>query len=93
MDAKLTSVLGAWQEIKTMINQPVAAISTVNALLYPILGVGDIGDKVSKGKYKGMDKYLYGIKTYTIPWWSGIEKTIDFENQDNVFTIFNNKYN
>lgn len=80
MDANLTSPFGVFQEAKTMMNQPVAVFSAVNSLMYPILGIGQ-------------DDYWKNVYHYTIPWVYGVEKTIDFEHQDNVFTIFVNKYN
>lgn len=89
MDANLTSVLGVWQELKTIINQPVAAISTINGLLYPILGIRDLWKETKDGE----NAWWAGVQKYTIPFKDNVEKTIDFENQDNVFTIFNNKYN
>lgn len=78
-------------EMNTLINNPIAATSTVNALLYPFTGIGDITDTIKSGRHKGENRYLRNLEKYWLPFSKQIEEIQNFDEDEGVFAVFNKK--
>lgn len=90
-DEKAATIPGAIIEAKTIINNPIASTQTVAGLLYPILGVMDIGETIQSGRYKGWNKYARNVVKYTIPFYSQIDQLINIGTESGVFQTFDNQ--
>lgn len=88
VDVKGSTPYGIPTEMNTLINSPIAATSTINAMMYPVAGLGDIGTTIQKGRYKGWDKYLKNMYKYWLPFTKHIEQYKDFSEDDQLFQIF-----
>ena len=77
-------------EMNTLINSPIAATNTINALMYPVIGLPDLfsGEKIKSGKHKGEYKYLRNIYKYWLPFTKHIEQLQDFDTDESVFQVF-----
>lgn len=84
---------GALYESKTVINSPIASVSTVNGLLYPFLGLQDLDKTVQRGRYKGWNKYWKNTLFYTVPFWKNIDQLEHLGDEDTLFYIFDNSRN
>lgn len=89
VDVQGSTPLGIPTEMNTLINSPIAATNTVNALLYPFVGIWDIGTEIQSGKHKGEDKYLRNLEKYWLPFMKHIEQYLDFSEDEGVFAVFN----
>lgn len=81
---------GFVKEGVTLAQTPFAFIKTVNGLLYPITGLGEIGDVYKVGRNKGKSKYWTKIKKNTIPFYGQIDQLLHMDNEDYVFNVFDN---
>lgn len=88
IDVKGSTPYGIPTEMNTLINSPIAATSTVNAMLYPVVGLGDIDEEVKRGRYKGWKKYTKNMYKYWLPFAKHIEQIKDFSEDDQIFQIF-----
>lgn len=79
---------GIPMEMNTLINNPIAASNVVNSLLYPIMGLGDITETISRGKHKDENKYLRNIKKYSLPFYGQIEQLREMDEDNGVFKVF-----
>lgn len=75
-------------EATSMINSPIPSTNVVKGWLYPFYGIVDINDEVKSGRYKGWNKYGYGVYKNTVPFLYSIEQTINMDTEDDVFNIF-----
>lgn len=75
-------------EMNTLINNPIAASNVVNSMLYPIVGIGDITETISRGKHKDENKYFRNMKKYFLPFYGQIEQLIEMGEDDGVFKVF-----
>jgi len=88
LDFKASTSLGALLEAKTMINSPIASVNTFNGLLYPIVGLPEIGETIKSGRYKGWNKYARGLYKYTLPFGYQIDQCIHMDEDEGIFQIF-----
>lgn len=87
VDVQGSVPIGIPTELNTLINSPIAATNTVNALLYPFVGVGDIGTKIQRGKYKGRDKYFRNLEKYWLPFVKHFEQLLNMDEDQGVFQV------
>lgn len=93
MELRVSNPIGAVMELGKLINQPIPSQSTFRGLIYPIWGLA-AGDFLEEGKYrkygKGYteNKYWHNIKRYSLPFYSQIEQLIHFEDDDDVYKVF-----
>ena len=94
LDVEAATPTGAILNAKTLINSPIPAVNTVNGLLYPIYGLGDIDDTISRGPYKGWNKYGRNLLKYTVPFYNQIDQLSRMDEDETVFNVFDssNKY-
>ena len=90
MDVRGSTPYGLPMEMTKMINSPVAATNTVNALMYPFIGLPDINKKVKSGRYKGWNKYGRNIIKYWVPFYNQIDQLEHMGEDESVFTVFEN---
>lgn len=82
-------------EAKTIIQSPVASVNTVNAILYPFIGLtnGDLGHTLESGRYKGWNKYGRNLLKYTVPFYGQIDQLAHMDEEDYIFNMFNTQRN
>lgn len=90
MDVRGSTPYGLPMEMTKMINSPVAATNTVNALMYPFIGLPDIDKKVESGRYKGWNKYERNMTKYWAPFYNQIDQLEHMDEDESVFTVFEN---
>lgn len=90
MDVRGSTPYGLPMEMTKMINSPVAATNTVNALMYPFVGLPDIDKKVESGRYKGWNKYERNMTKYWAPFYNQIDQLEHMDEDESVFTVFEN---
>lgn len=90
MDVRGSTPYGLPMEMTKMINSPVAATNTVNALMYPFIGLPDINKKVKSGRYKGWNKYGRNIIKYWVPFYNQIDQLEHMGEDESVFAVFEN---
>lgn len=88
MDVESATPIGALVNAKTMLNSPMASINTVNGLVYPIFGLGDIDDTIKSGPYKGWNKYGRNVLKYTVPFYNHIDQLKRMDEDESIFTVF-----
>lgn len=90
VDTQGATPWGIPKEANTLINSPIAATNTINALMYPVIGLPDLfsGEKIKSGKHKGEYKYPRNIYKYWIPFTKQIEQLQDFAEDETVFQVF-----
>lgn len=82
---------GIISEAKKTINSPIPLITTINGLMYPITGIGDVTDTIEKGRYEGWNRYARNVLWYTVPFYKQVDQLIHMDEEDALFTIFDNK--
>lgn len=80
---------GVPKEMNTLINSPIAATNTINAIMYPVYGLSDIDDTIKTGKHKGENRYLRNMEKYFVPYNRQIERLRDLPDDESMFSIFN----
>lgn len=90
MDVRGSTPYGVPMEMTKMINSPVAATNTVNALMYPFVGLPDIDKKVKSGRYKGWNKYERNMVKYWVPLYNQIDQLEHMDEDESVYTVFEN---
>lgn len=90
MDVRGSTPYGVPMEMTKMINSPVAATNTVNALMYPFVGLPDIDKKVKSGRYKGWNKYERNMVKYWVPFYNQIDQLEHMDEDESVYTVFEN---
>lgn len=80
---------GVPKEMNTLINSPIAATNTINAIMYPVYGLSDIDDTIKTGKHKGENRYLRNMEKYFVPYNRQIERLQDLPDDESMFSIFN----
>ncbi|MBQ9391933.1 MAG: hypothetical protein IJU02_07060 [Lachnospiraceae bacterium] len=90
IDTKGSSPYGVPTEANTLINSPIAATQTINALLYPVTGLPDLfsGKEIQSGPHEGEYKYWRNIYKYWIPFTKQIEQMEEFGESESLFQIF-----
>ena len=89
VDVQGSIPLGIPTELNTLINSPFSATNTVNALLYPVMGIGDVFKEVGSGKHKGENKYLRNLEKHWVPFYKHIEQYMEMGEDEGVFAVFN----
>lgn len=74
----------------TLLNSPVASVKTINGILYPITGLGEIDEEYSRGPHQGENKYWVKFKKNTLPFYGQIDQLIRMGDEDYIFNIFDN---
>lgn len=90
MDVRGSTPYGLPMEMTKMINSPVAATNTVNALMYPFVGLPDIDKKVKSGRYKGWNMYERNMVKYWVPFYNQIDQLEHMDEDESVYTVFEN---
>lgn len=90
MDTRGSSPYGIPMEMTKMINSPMAATNTVNALMYPVVGLPDLNDTIKSGRYKGWNKYGRNMLKYWVPFYNQIDQLEHMGEDESVFAVFNN---
>ena len=78
----------AIQNMITILQSPMASISTANSMLYTIYGLGDITDTIQSGPHKGENKYLRNVIKYDFPFVKDWEQLETMKDKDDVFKAF-----
>lgn len=89
MDVRGSVPYGIPMEITKMINSPVAATNTVNALMYPVVGLPDINETIKSGRHKGWNKYGRNMLKYWAPFYNQIDQLNHMGEDESVFAVFN----
>lgn len=93
MDIRGSTPYGVPMEMTKMINSPIAATNTVNALMYPFVGLSDIDDAIKSGRYKGWNKYGRNMVKYWVPFYNQIDQLEHMGEDESVFQVFEHKMN
>lgn len=88
MDVRGSTPYGVPMEMTKMINSPMAATNTVNALMYPVVGLGDLDDTIKSGRYKGWNKYGRNMLKYWTPFYNQIDQLQNMGEDESVFAVF-----
>lgn len=89
MDVRGSTPYGVPMEMTKLINSPMAATNTVNALMYPFVGLGDLDDTIRSGRYKGWNKYGRNMLKYWTPFYNQIDQLQYMDEDESVFAVFN----
>ena len=81
---------GVVKEGVTLAQTPFAITKTLNGLLYPITGIGEITEKYQKGRNQDKNKYWTKIKKNTLPFYGQIDQLLHMDNEDYIFNVFDN---
>ena len=81
---------GVVKEGTTLAQTPFAFIKTVNGLLYPVTGLGELGDTYSVGRNKGKNKYVVKVLKNTVPFYGQIDQLLHMDTEDYVYSVFDN---
>ena len=75
--------------IITMIQSPMAGITTMNSLLYVFFGLfnGDLLDEIKSGKHKGENRYWRNVTKSTLPFFKDWEQMQNMDTDDAVFQV------
>ena len=90
MDVRGSTPYGLPMEMTKMINSPIAATNTVNALMYPFVGLPDLDKQVKSGRYRGWNKYERNMVKYWVPFYNQIDQLEHMGEDESVFTVFEN---
>ena len=90
MDVNASIPWGIPMEMTKMINSPIAATNTVNAMMYPFVGLPDINDTIRSGRYKRWNKYGRNMLKYWTPFYNQIDQLQYMDEDESVFAVFNN---
>ena len=71
-----------------ILQSPIAATNTIQAWLYLITGIGDIGETIKSGPNKGQNKYWRNVEKYALPFFKNWEQFIRFGENDGIFKVF-----
>lgn len=88
MDVRGSTPYGVPMEMTKMINSPVSATNTVNALMYPFVGLPDLDKTVQSGRYKGWNKYERNMLKYWAPFYNHIDQLQYMDEDESVFAVF-----
>lgn len=74
----------------TIMNSPMAGVSTVNSILYILFGFfnGDLWETIQSGEYKGWNKYGRNVMKYTLPFFKDYEHMRTLDKDDSIFKVF-----
>lgn len=90
MDVRGSTPYGLPMEMTKMINSPMAATNTVNALMYPFVGLTDIDKTIKSGRYRGWNKYERNMLKYWMPFYNQIDQLQHMGEDESVFAVFEN---
>ena len=88
MDVNASVPWGIPMEMTKMINSPIAATNTVNALMYPLFGLPDLNEQIKSGRYKGWNKYGRNMLKYWVPFYNQIIQLQNMDEDESVFAVF-----
>lgn len=89
-DAESSTPWGAFRNYETMLNSIIPALKTFDNAFYFITGLGDYGTPLQSGPDAGMDKYWRNILKYNMPFWRDYKRLEQFEENDEMFNVFEN---
>lgn len=89
MDVRGSTPYGIPREITKIINSPVAATNTVNAMMYPVVGLPDVTETIKSGRYRGWNKYGRNMLKYWTPFYNQIDQLNNMGEDEAVFAVFN----
>lgn len=84
-----SSPIGMIPEAKKIIQSPIAFVNTISGILYPIYGIGDIGDTIKSGRYKGWNKYGRNVLKYSVPFYNQLDQLVHMDSEDAMYSVFN----
>ncbi len=78
------------QSFITMMQSPIAGVSTLNSWLYLLNGLtnGDLFTDIKSGDHKGENKYWRNVKKFVFPVFKDIEQLQKLDEDESVFTVF-----
>lgn len=79
--------------ILTIFRSPIACVNTLNNMFYIVTGLGDIDDKVQKGRHKGENRYWYNVKKYTLPFYKDFEQMQKLTEDNATFKVLDSNSN
>lgn len=82
--------LGLPQELTKMVNSPIAATNTINALMYPVAGLPDLNEKIKSGRYKDWNKYGRNTLKYWVPFYNQIDQLQNMGEDESIYAVFEN---
>lgn len=81
-DASSANPVGFVSQAYGINDNLIASFSTVNKLLYPIVGLGDLDDEIQSGRYQGWNKYGRNLLWYTVPFYKNIDQLMYFDTKE-----------
>lgn len=72
----------------TILQSPMAGISTMNSMFYVFMGIGDITEEIKSGPHKGENRYWRNIKKNVLPFYKDWEQMQNMDTSDAIFTPF-----
>lgn len=88
MDVRGSTPYGIPLELTKMLNNPIAATSTVSALMYPFVGLPDLDKKIKSGRYRGWNKYGRNLLKYWVPFYNQIDQIQHMDEDESMFAVF-----
>ena len=78
------------QSFITMMQSPIAGVSTLNSWLYLLTGLtnGDLYTDIKSGDHKGENRYWRNVKKFVFPVFKDIEQLQKLDEEESVFTVF-----
>lgn len=78
------------QSFITMMQSPIAGVSTLNSWLYLLTGLtnGDLYTDIKSGDHKGENRYWRNVKKYTFPVFKDIEQLQKLGDDESIFMPF-----
>lgn len=87
MDVRGSTPYGIPMEMNKLINSPISATNTVNAMMYPFIGLGDLDETVKRGRYKGWNKYGRNMLRYWAPHYNQIDQLANMDTDEGSFNF------
>lgn len=72
----------------TILQSPMAGISTANSLFYVFMGIDDITEEIKSGPHKGENKYWRNVKKNVLPFFKDWEQMQEMDTSDAIFKVF-----
>ena len=83
--------IGIITESKSIIKNPIPIIKTMEGIVYPITGIPDVMETIEQGRYEGWNLYHRNFLWNTVPFYKQIDQLMHMDEEDALFTIFDNK--
>lgn len=78
----------AVKSLWTILQNPMAGITTANSLFYVFMGIRDITEEIKSGPHKGENRYWRNVKKNVLPFYKDWEQMQSMDTSDAIFTPF-----